>query len=55
MVTTPTPTFLAFSMAICMPFGATTSPSPRSQSMLAVAGLSRTMRQSGVALSAPLP
>ena len=49
IVTTPTPQARAFRIAISIACGAMTTPSPRSQSMFAEAGRSRTTRQSGVA------
>ena len=55
MVTIPTPTFLAFSMAISIALGVTMMPRPRSESMLAVAGVSRVMRQFGLLFNSPLP
>ena len=51
----PTPTFLAFSMAISIALGVTMMPSPRSESIFAVAGVSRVMRQLGLLFSSPPP
>ena len=54
IVTTPMPVLRAFSMAISIAFGAMMTPSPRSQSMLAEAARSRTMRHCGVVFCTPL-
>ena len=47
IVTMPTPTLDAFSIAISIALGTTMMPSPRSESMFAVAGVSRRTRQLG--------
>ena len=54
MVTIPTPTFLALSIAISIALGAMIMPRPVSESMLAVAGVSRTILQLGLGLTSPL-
>ena len=53
MVTMPMPTDSALAMAISIALGATTRPIPASQSIVAVDGLSRTIRQSGLGLISP--
>ena len=53
MVTIPSPTFLAFSMAMSMALGVMMVPRPRSESMVAVLGDSRTIFQSGRGLICP--
>ena len=53
MVTMPTPTFLAFSMAISMALGVTIVPRPRSESTVAVLGVSLITFQSGRGLIDP--
>ena len=52
-VTIPTPTSAALRMAMSIALGVVMMPSPRSESMLAVLGVSRTIRKSGVGLICP--
>ena len=53
MVTTPTPVSRALAMARSIAFGTRMTPRPRSQSMLAMAGRSRTTVHSGLGFVVP--